>query len=94
MHGAITALSIDDPGTCGSERMGAGRCRTGPGQTLERLATCRDAHSTQAYFACSVPSRVAGQASAVSKAVMLRLARLNSTPTKWIGSPAARYLSA
>ena len=49
---------------------------------------------TQACFTCSVRCRVAGQASAVSKAVMLRLARLNSTPMRWMGAPAARYLSA
>ena len=35
-----------------------------------------------------------GQASATSKAVRLRKARLNSTPIRWIGSPPARYLSA
>ena len=30
-----------------------------------------------------------GQASAVSKAVRLRVARLNSTPMRWMGSPAS-----
>ena len=37
---------------------------------------------------------VVGRASATSNAVMLRVARLNSTPTRWIGSPRPRYFAA
>ena len=39
-------------------------------------------------------STVLPQPSATSKAVRLRVSRLNSTPIRWIGSPRARYLSA
>ena len=34
------------------------------------------------------------QARATSKAAMVRASRLNSTPSRWIGSPRARYFSA
>ena len=34
------------------------------------------------------------QARATSKAARVRVARLNSTPSRWIGSPRPRYLSA
>ena len=34
------------------------------------------------------------QPSATSKAVTLRVSRLNSTPIKWIGSPPPRYFAA
>ena len=34
------------------------------------------------------------QASATSPAVRLLVARMNSTPIRWIGSPVARYMSA
>ena len=40
------------------------------------------------------PRRQRRWAGAVSKATTLRASRLNSTPTRWIGSPRARYLSA
>lgn len=35
-----------------------------------------------------------GQASATSNAVMFRVSLLNSTPTRWIGSPRLRYFAA
>ena len=34
------------------------------------------------------------QAVAVSKATMLRVSRLNSTPMRWTGRPEARYFAA
>ena len=36
----------------------------------------------------------ADQASATSNAVMFRVSLLNSTPTRWIGSPRLRYFAA
>ena len=54
----------------------------------------RDARDSQTPDMTPSKSRARRQASAISKAVTLRVSRLNSTPTRCTGDPEARYLSA
>ena len=68
-------------------------CRSFACEKVESTGLTEDWKSTLARSEVDLFDRLS-QPSATSNAVMLRVWRLNSTPTRWIGSPLPRYLAA